>query len=485
MAINKEYLRRCKKSIGAIKEVYLCTYEVYGRKQITIEDNLVTSFPNTAIYRMQGLLNAGFNENAGDSGEGYDYKQRLNLTFSKLDTYYNFTKVVEGLVRAVILDNNGNYWLLGCYNGLDIIDYGRATGNSKPQLNGYTIALEGMEAVEAPQLKGLADIFKYNTEIGGEGTNTTTAQQLASLLQISVNDISYFEVTPEGAIRAFIDVPYGIPTGAFQNNTDITGYVDLSGNVVSIAGSAFQDSTVGGALEFPSLVTFTSTSQFRDCVNLTSFSCAISVIANQCFNGATALTSFRSSEPITSFGDSSFINTAITDINLNDATNIGFAAFQSSALNQYLRVDSLLTLGNNAFFNAPIRRFVSATLTTIGNNVFNNTALTEVNLDTQCPLVTTIGTASYRNSTVNSFISNNLVSIGDNAFRDTLLTVFEAKSASLLIGTSTGDNGVFTNVPTGGEATVDVVQQTADGGAVEGDILYLDSTRSWNITYTP
>jgi len=484
MAITKEYLRRCKRSVGGIKEVYLFSYIPYSRKDITITEHLLLEFPNNAIYRIQGLYNASFSENATESPRGYEYQQGLSLSFSEIGDYYNFTQIVEGLVRAVVLDNNGNYWLIGCYNGLDVTSYTRATGGTKSELNGYTITLAGAESVEAPQLKGLADIFKYNTDIGGEGANTTTSQELASLLQININDISFFEVV-DGNIRAFIDVPYSIPTGAFQNNTDITGYEDLSGNVVSIAGSAFQDSTVGGDLVFRGLVSFISTSQFRNCVNITSFSCGVTSISNQCFNGATALNSFATIDTLTNVGDSAFINTAITNINLNNVTNIGFACFQDSALNKYLRLNSLLTLGNNAFFGSQIKSFSSATLLVIGNNVFNNTNLTDVNLDTDCPLVTSIGTGAYRNSTLIYFVGNNLTSIGDSSFRDTNIASFEAKNNALLIGTTTGNNNVFENAPTGGIATVDIVQQTADGGAVEGDILYLENTKGWTVNYTP
>ena len=186
MNISREYLRRCKDSVAGVKEVYLFSYINYSRTNITIVDNALTAFPNNTLYVMEGLLNASFTDTATESPAGYEYAQTLNLTFSHISDYYNFTKVVQGIVRALVLDNNGFWWLLGTYNGLDVSNYGRQTGSSKSELNGYQITFTGRERVEAPRVKGKEFIQPYTVTaiLASGGTILASSGILASETEI-------------------------------------------------------------------------------------------------------------------------------------------------------------------------------------------------------------------------------------------------------------------------------------------------------------
>ena len=227
MNIDQEYLLRCKDSVGGVKEVYLFSYINYPRTQLVINDNELQRFPKTTTYKMEGLFNASFTDSATETEAGYEYTPTLNLTFSKLDTYYNFTKVVQGVVRALVLDNNDTWHLLGVYNGLDVSNYGRQSGSSKSELNGTTITLTGRERVQAPTVKTPTIITgRYNTRLLGQGAVTTTDSDLATLLGISGNNITYFEVFNGLDIECFIDTDYAIADDTFVDNINITRHND-------------------------------------------------------------------------------------------------------------------------------------------------------------------------------------------------------------------------------------------------------------------
>jgi hypothetical protein len=115
------------------------------------------------LYKVEGLKNASFNERTPLSGQGYRYDQTLSLTFSKMDDYFDFYDLVNTYVRALVKDRNGNFWLLGAYNGLETDQYDKQSGANKSELNGYTITLSGSERVEAPYVSSKELIQPYTS----------------------------------------------------------------------------------------------------------------------------------------------------------------------------------------------------------------------------------------------------------------------------------------------------------------------------------
>lgn len=184
---RQTYELRCKDSNGGLSEVYLFGWIKYTRKNIQIFNNELRAFPSNTLYKVEGLKNASFTDNADLSQQGYRYNQTLNLTFSKLDDYFNFYDLVNTYVRALVRDRNGNFWLLGAYNGLETSGYNKQSGSQRPELNGYTITLTGAERFEAPYVSSKEVIQPYISKmILASGDILASSGILVSEVEISI-----------------------------------------------------------------------------------------------------------------------------------------------------------------------------------------------------------------------------------------------------------------------------------------------------------
>lgn len=331
----------------------------------------------------------------------------------------------------------------------------------------------------------------YNTLIGGEGINTTTAGQLETLLGLSPGDVSYFNLNGND-IEAFIDVSYEIPASAFDSNTDITSFVDLDNLVTALNYRSFYlCSNLSGDIQFLSVTgTVAGNSIFQGCSSITSIHTGMtgSTSSNMC-KGCTSLVSFTSTNPITSVASYQFDGcTSLVTFDLSNLTNTAVYSFRNCAFTGTL-VNNVVTSGwaTGSFQDCNFTGLESSSLTTLPQNCFWGNNFTSLNLDLDCPSLISLGTATFRScSSLTSVIGNNLLSIGTSCFRDTNLNTIELTDIDLEVGVSntTSDN-VFTGVPLSGTATFHARLSTINAGGLEPDIDYLDNTRSWTINYVP
>lgn len=120
------------------------------------------------------------------------------------------------------------------------------------------------------------------------------------------------------------------------------------------------------------------------------------------------------------------------------------------------------------------------TIISLGNNAFENSGITFA----QLPSVVTVGDSCFKGCTslsdVNLFFA---LTVGDNAFENTILTTCSLASCTSL-GSTVGDNSVFLGVI--GQIvglTVPIALQTIDAGNPDGDIVYLAANNTETITY--
>lgn len=134
------------KGIAGVKTLYVFSYVKYPRSQIGVNDNILTSFPSTDIYEFQTVGGVSFDESIteDDGGKYYD----INLSF-KTHKLINPLSIVNKDIRAIVLDNNGNYRLLGNYNGLTNESFKKTTGQGKSDFNGYEFTFKGKELRES------------------------------------------------------------------------------------------------------------------------------------------------------------------------------------------------------------------------------------------------------------------------------------------------------------------------------------------------
>lgn len=147
----------CKDSLGGLSKCYLFPFVNYSYSQIEVSGNILTSFPDTDIYPFEfdnnPTLSLSQNENEG----GKYFEERIELGFTKPNSYNEFQKLLKKDYRMIIKDRLGNYRLLGAYNGLIGDNLKLSTGGAHADFNGYNITFEGQEENEALYINNLED----------------------------------------------------------------------------------------------------------------------------------------------------------------------------------------------------------------------------------------------------------------------------------------------------------------------------------------
>lgn len=161
--INLEaYNRKCKSSVGGIKNIYITRHDASNRHLKSVVNGVLTLHPQQVVYKFDTLTGASFTERE----ENGRFTQSLNFSFSFLGDY-NVQSITKCVNLAIIEDNNGLYHYIGLYNGLTGTT-NKQTGASKQELNGYQISLDGVEITSAPYSESLSISFiDYS---GGENT---------------------------------------------------------------------------------------------------------------------------------------------------------------------------------------------------------------------------------------------------------------------------------------------------------------------------
>ena len=138
--------RSCKDAIGGVNKIYLFSWVKYSRSQIGINGNILTSFPTSDVYEFETIGNVSFTEDTQEDEGGKYY----NITLSfQIGNYFDIEKLLKKNVRAVVLDRNGNYRLLGVFNGLYCNKVTKESGSNKSDFNGFKIDFEGRELRES------------------------------------------------------------------------------------------------------------------------------------------------------------------------------------------------------------------------------------------------------------------------------------------------------------------------------------------------
>lgn len=106
-------------------------------------------------------------------GNGFSFPQSIPLRFAAMT--YEKRKVLETLIndRIVVVyqDENGRYWLIGQFNGLQASEY-QATPDVQGGANRYTIRLSGLEVHQ--QREVMESMMIYHSPNGGGQTGTGT-----------------------------------------------------------------------------------------------------------------------------------------------------------------------------------------------------------------------------------------------------------------------------------------------------------------------
>ena len=149
----------CKDSVGGLKHVYFLANT--GANSDTLNDvgytaDQITSYAGSTtatVYRYSLKGNSSFEQNITSSRENGTvfFEQVLNLTLPKLSATDNtaIKLLAFGNPQIIVEDYNGNFFVAGLLNGMDVSGGTIVTGGAMGDMSGYTLTFTGMEKAPA------------------------------------------------------------------------------------------------------------------------------------------------------------------------------------------------------------------------------------------------------------------------------------------------------------------------------------------------
>ena len=149
--------KQCSDSVAGFNIVYLFPFVSYDRSQIILNTNIVTTFPDTQIFKFE-VLNANLSEEMSEDDGGIFYSQNLSFDLARTSVEDNLelTKLMDKDYMAIVSDRNGIFRLLGTYNGLSA-EVTKVTGGGMEDFNGYKVTMEGKESLSSLFVSNLED----------------------------------------------------------------------------------------------------------------------------------------------------------------------------------------------------------------------------------------------------------------------------------------------------------------------------------------
>ena len=141
----------CRDSIGGLKSVMFI--EFANVTAITASAGVVTAITKAAgkkFYKYDlAKETSQFTETFTSSVANgtFFYAQELSIVLNKLQTNVRneILLLAQNNLIAIAEDKNGNYWLLGRLNGLDVTGGTAESGTANGDRSGYTITLTAQE----------------------------------------------------------------------------------------------------------------------------------------------------------------------------------------------------------------------------------------------------------------------------------------------------------------------------------------------------
>ncbi len=376
--IQKGYKEDCKNFQGGIDKVYLFPYVKYGVSDIAFRGNTkvndpnaqsISRFPDTTIFEYEAV-NISYTENATTTNGGIEWAQVLSFTLPRSFEALNAFKLMYQDYCAIILDRNGNYRLIGLWNGGEVT-INAGTGGEKNAMNGSTISLKAREDNQAYFLTNFDTDF---TIFNNDSINFFEFSVTSSSFQITTGGGTYlYNVTADDGYSATgltgdhlinfsgVSEPHKVsisgvfPAFDFTGNADDVKIVELSNFGIYGLGSTSQEDAFNGCTNLT--ITATDGGNFENVTDLTDS-----------FLGCSSLTSFPfiDTSNVEDFNATWRNCTSLTDFPLLDFSS--GTSFISTWQNCLL----LKTFPSNAFDNCTATNFTQA---------FRNTGLNTQSID--------------------------------------------------------------------------------------------------------
>lgn len=148
----------CRDSVGGIKTIFIT--ELENKEAITASAGAITVFTlNTGKQFWQYDLikeTAEYEEKIVPSTENgslfYETELKVMLHKTSVATRNELKLIAQNRLMIIILDRNGNYWLMGEVNGADLSPSSAKSGKAMGDMNGYELVFtaketDGMQSV--------------------------------------------------------------------------------------------------------------------------------------------------------------------------------------------------------------------------------------------------------------------------------------------------------------------------------------------------
>lgn len=146
----------CKDALGGIKRIYVAEWvdgiwEDIASGEVSGSTAAIT-FYTYDMTRGSGSLNQTITSDLAAGTVFFD--QVCSVTFNKAATadITEISNLVKGRMAVLVEDNNGNWFVMGHQNGVEVSGGTAQTGTAAGDQNGFTLEFSAQEVAPAPFL---------------------------------------------------------------------------------------------------------------------------------------------------------------------------------------------------------------------------------------------------------------------------------------------------------------------------------------------
>jgi len=149
---------RCKTSVGGIKNIYFVPFGSMGTVTLDNWNRIQAVTGSPYAFKFEVLRDADLDQRIQSSAvNGTTFvEQTLKATLKQLDfaTDNAIMKLSYSRPHIIVEDLNGNYFMIGYKNGVDMRTSNVKTGRAMGDLSGYELTFTGEEKLLANYLVG-------------------------------------------------------------------------------------------------------------------------------------------------------------------------------------------------------------------------------------------------------------------------------------------------------------------------------------------
>lgn len=162
VAISK-YTKKCKDTIGGIKEIYLMPFVKYNRWEIQSVGLNLTAFPNTTITPFECI--GSYTQSSEFENGSLFFNQSISFQLNEVYDVMDIQNLLIADYRIIVKTNNNDLLILGVHNGLKAT-VNNSSGASKGEFNGFKIDFSGKEEKPMLLISNLNDLGFAINETG-------------------------------------------------------------------------------------------------------------------------------------------------------------------------------------------------------------------------------------------------------------------------------------------------------------------------------